>query len=78
MSDEDVLSQFDKIEEKVEKLIETCRSLEAANIELNNKYERLRQEADGKANAEKRYLEQRDLIRSKVDSLLSRLNSYSE
>lgn len=78
MSDEDVLSQFDKIEEKVEKLIETCRSLEAANIELNNKYERLRQEADGKADAEKRYLEQRDLIRSKVDSLLSRLNSYSE
>jgi len=78
VSDEDVLSQFDKIEEKVEKLIETCRSLEAANIELNNKYERLRQEADGKANAEKRYLEQRDLIRSKVDSLLSRLNSYSE
>jgi len=78
VSDEDVLSQFDKIEEKVEKLIETCRSLEAENIELNNKYERLRQEADGKANAEKRYLEQRDLIRSKVDSLLSRLNSYSE
>ena len=78
MNDEDVLSQFDKIEEKVEKLIETCRSLEAANIELNNKYERLKQEADGKADAEKRYLEQRDLIRSKVDSLLSRLNSYSE
>lgn len=78
MNDEDVLSQFDKIEEKVEKLIETCRSLEAANIELNDKYERLKQEADGKADAEKRYLEQRDLIRSKVDSLLSRLNSYSE
>ena len=78
MNDEDVLSQFDKIEEKVEKLIETCRSLEAANIELNDKYERLRQEADGKADTEKRYLEQRDLIRSKVDSLLSRLNSYSE
>ena len=78
MSDEDVLSQFDKIEEKVEKLIETCRSLEAANVELNNKYERLKQEANGKADAEKRYIEQRDLIRSKVDSLLSRLNSYSE
>jgi FtsZ-binding cell division protein ZapB len=78
VSDEEVLSQFDKIEEKVEKLIETCRSLEAANIELNDKYERLKQETDGKADAEKRYLEQRDLIRSKVDSLLSRLNSYSE
>ena len=78
MTDEEVLSQFDKIEEKVEKLIETCRSLEAANVELNNKYERLKQEADGKADAEKRYIEQRDLIRSKVDSLLTRLNSYSE
>ena len=78
MNDEEVLSQFDKIEKRVEKLIETCRSLEAANVELNNKYERLKQEANGKADAEKRYLEQRDLIRSKVDSLLSRLNSYSE
>ncbi len=78
MTDEEVLSQFDNIEEKVEKLIETCRALEAANVELNNKYERLKQEANGKADAEKRYFEQRDLIRSKVDSLLSRLNSYSE
>ncbi len=78
MTDKEVLSQFDNIEEKVEKLIETCRSLEAANVELNNKYERLKQEANGKADAEKRYFEQRDLIRSKVDSLLSRLNSYSE
>ena len=75
---EEVLGQFDQIEEKVEKLIETCRSLEAANVELNNKYERLKQEANGKADAEKRYIEQRDLIKSKVDSLLSRLNSYSE
>jgi cell division protein ZapB len=78
VNDEDVLSQFDKIEEKVEKLIETCRSLEAANVELNNKYERLKQEANGKADAEKHYLEQRDLIKSKIDSLLSRLNNYSE
>ena len=78
MTDEEVLSQFDNIEEKVEKLIETCRVLDAANVELNNKYERLKQEANGKADAEKRYFEQRDLIRSKVDSLLSRLNSYSE
>jgi FtsZ-binding cell division protein ZapB len=78
LNDEEVLSQFDKIEKRVEQLIETCRSLEAANVELNNKYERLKQEAEGKADAEKRYLEQRDLIRSKVDSLLSRLNSYSE
>jgi len=78
LNDQEVLSQFDKIEKRVEKLIETCRSLEAANVELNNKYERLKQEANGKADAEKRYLEQRDLIRSKIDSLLSRLNSYSE
>ncbi len=78
MNDQEVLSQFDKIEKRVEKLIETCRSLEAANVELNNKYERLKQEANGKADAEKRYIEQRDLIRSKIDSLLSRLNSYSE
>lgn len=78
MNDQEVLTQFDKIEKRVEKLIETCGSLEAANVELNNKYERLKQEANGKADAEKRYLEQRDLIRSKIDSLLSRLNSYSE
>jgi len=78
LTDEEVLNQFDNIEQKVEKLIETCRSLEAANVELNNKYERLKQEANGKADAEKRYFEQRDLIRSKVDSLLSRLNSCSE
>jgi protein-arginine kinase activator protein McsA len=75
---EKVLKQFDEIEQKVEKLIDVCKSLEATNLEFKTKIERLEEELQGKVEAENDYQEERALIRSKVDSLLARLEDLTE
>jgi len=75
---EKTLRQFDEIEEKVGKLIDVCKSLEATNLELKNKIGRLEEELQGKVEAENNYQEERALIRSKIDSLLIRLEDITE
>ena len=78
MDHEKVLRQFDEIEQKIGKLIDVCKSLEATNLEFKNKIERLEEELQGKVEAENNYQEERALIRSKVDSLLARLEGLTE
>ncbi len=78
MEHEKVLRQFDEIEQKVGKLIDVCKSLEATNLEFRTKIKRLEEELQGKVEAENNYQEERALIRSKVDSLLARLEDLTE
>ncbi|MEE8430804.1 MAG: cell division protein ZapB [Candidatus Desulfatibia sp.] len=78
MDHEKVLSQFDEIEQKVGKLIDVRKSLEATNLEFKTKITRLEEELQGKVEAENNYQEERALIRSKVDSLLARLEDLTE
>ena len=73
MDNELILRQFEEIEKKVESLIEVNKSLEATNLELGNKIKRLEEELQGKVEAENNYVEERALIRSRIDSLLVRL-----
>jgi uncharacterized coiled-coil DUF342 family protein len=73
-----IVRQFEDIEQKVERLIGVCRQLEAANSELSNKIEQLEKDLQGKIEEEKRYQAEKDLIRSKVDSLLAKLEDISE
>ena len=72
-----ISGQFDKIEGKVERLIEVCRSLEATNSELEGRIKDLEQELRSKIEAENQYSEQKDLVREKIDHLLSKLDSFS-
>ena len=78
MDNETILRQFEEIEQKVEKLVDVRKSLETTNSELKSKIEKLEGELQGKVEAENRYAEERVLIRSKVDHLLSRLEDISE
>lgn len=78
LDNEFVLKQFEEIERKVEKLIETCKALEATNLEQENKIKRLEEEIQGKVEAERSYTEEKALIRSKIDGLLTRINEISE
>lgn len=78
MENEVILQQFDEIEEKVERLIKVCKSFEATNLELKNKIERLEKELQGKVEVERSYAEERGLIRSKIDSLLVKLEDITE
>lgn len=78
MAREEISRQFDVIEDKVEKLIERCKSLEAKNSEFKNKIEKLEQELQERHETEKVYLEQKDLIRGKIDSLLGKLSMFAD
>ena len=78
MESEEILRQFEEIEQKVEKLISRCRSLEADNTNFMNEIERLEQELQKRAETENRYAEEKAFIRSKVDHLLNRLENMDE
>ena len=70
--------KFDQIEQRIGRLVEASKSLEATNEELRKKIETLEKELQGKTETEKGYLEERDLIRSKIDNLLVRLEEITE
>jgi peptidoglycan hydrolase CwlO-like protein len=78
LDNEIILRQFEEIEKKVEKLIDVYKSLEATNLELTNKIKRLEEELQGKVDAESKYKKEKNLIRSKIDSLLVRLEDIAE
>lgn len=78
MDNEFILKQFEEIEQKVEKLIETCNALEATNLDQKNKIKSLEEEIQGKVEAERSYAEEKALIRSKIDGLLVKLDEVSK
>jgi chromosome segregation ATPase len=73
-----IIVQFDEVEHKVERLIELCKSLEESNSELNGKIEDLQNQLNAKSENENRHNEQKEMILSKIDGLLSKLNHFSE
>ena len=67
MGNEQLFSQFDEIEKKVENLFEKIQSLEAINAQLKETISDLEKGARKKAEEEEKYSEEKALIRSKVD-----------
>ncbi len=78
MDNEFIVEQFEEIEKKVEKLIDVLKSHETTNLELRNKIKGLEERLQGKNEAESNYSQERALIRSKIDSLLVRLEGITE
>jgi prefoldin subunit 5 len=78
LANEEISRQFDVIEDKVEKLVKSCQNLEAENREYKNRLEGLEQELRDRREAEKLYLDQKELIRGKIDSLLEKLSSIRD
>ena len=78
MDNEFIVGQFEEIEKKVEKLIDVLKSHETANLELGNKIKRLEEELQGRNEVESNYSQERAMIRSKIDSLLVRLEDVTE
>jgi len=78
LENEAFVQQFDEIEQKVGRLIQASQALEATNAELRQKIESLERELQGKTKNERSYIEERDLIRSKIDNLLVRLTDITE
>ena len=75
MDSNQMQQRFEEIERSVERVIEVCRSCEAINLELKRKIEKLEEELQQKVEAERRYQEERSLIRSRIDNLLETLGA---
>jgi hypothetical protein len=73
-----LFDQFSQIEKKVARLIAICKENEAANLELRNKIKSLEEELLGKIETEKSHAQEKALIRSKIDSLLVRIEEIIE
>jgi DNA repair ATPase RecN len=73
-----VIQQFEQIEQRVEGLIGVCRKFEAENSELKNHVMRLEEELQGKQEQEKSYQEEKNLVRTKIDGLLAKLDTIAE
>jgi phage host-nuclease inhibitor protein Gam len=70
--------QFDQIEQKIGLLIKRCRNLEAENSQLIEKVRRLETTIQSNIETENRFAEQKEMIRSKIDNLMERLENLSE
>jgi hypothetical protein len=77
LDQESVLRQFGILENKIEYLIQNCKRLESANAELEQNNQQLTAQLDIKIAAEKQFDELKGLVRSKLDSLMGRLDEYT-
>ena len=73
-----LMQQFEEIEQKLERLIAICSSLEIKNIQLRNTISSLEAELRLKTEALENYSEERTMIRSKIDTLLVKLENIAE
>jgi FtsZ-binding cell division protein ZapB len=73
-----VLQHFDALENRIEHLIETCRQLEATKAELMQKNNELERQLEEKLAEHQQHQELKGLIRSKIDSLMGRLDELAE
>lgn len=78
MDNDNVMVQFDKLEQKVGNLLTKCKTLENLNVELSAKVRSLEEELKKKVEIENRYSEQKALIRSKVDNILAKLTNITD
>jgi hypothetical protein len=70
-----ILRQFEHIESRIEHLVKIGREKDAVIQQLSARIENLEEELRNKVEAEKRYSEERQAIRSRVDQLLARLKN---
>lgn len=77
MGNEFIKNKFDDIDNKIDFLIELCQTLQEENSELVSKIKHLEVLLAKKRGTEERYSEQEALVQSKIDGLLTKLDSFS-
>jgi len=77
LGNEIIKNKFDDIDIKVDFLIELCQMLQVENLELSSKIKDLETKLVKKNETEELNLEQEALIQSKIDGLLTKLDSFS-
>ncbi|OQY50643.1 MAG: DUF904 domain-containing protein [Desulfobacteraceae bacterium 4572_89] len=77
MGNEFIKNTFEDIDIKIDLLLELCQTLQVENAELLSKIKHLEANLNEKKETEKLYSEQETLIKSKIDGLLTKLDSFS-
>jgi len=77
LGNEFIKNMFEDIDIKVDFLLELCQALQVENAELLSKIKHLETNLNEKKQTEKLYSEQETLIKSKIDGLLTKLDSFS-
>ena len=75
---EAILQQFELIEQKVEHVVQARKQLQKENQDLNNRIGQLENLIQEKVETEKKHEEITALIRTKIDSLIGRLEGTTE
>ncbi len=76
MGNDQIHSTFDEIDKKVDKLLERCRSLQLENQDLTLRIKHLESDLEQKIQTEAQTSEQEAVIQSKIDGLLTKLDSF--
>ncbi len=74
MNEESILQEFDRLESKLNGLIEKCDALKAENLQLEARNNALEEELLEKTDNQNRFMEERNMVRSRIDGLLARVN----
>ena len=77
MDDQSLIVQFETIETRLDALIQICKDKDNQNKELIRRIEKLEEELRTKVEAEQKYVEEKALIRSRIDQLLMRLDDIA-
>jgi hypothetical protein len=77
LGNEIIKNKFDDIDNKVDFLIELCQTLQVENSEISSKIQQLEADLTRKNETEELNSEQETLIQSKIDGLLTKLDSFS-
>lgn len=78
MDDASILQDFDRLEARIDQLVRVCESLKAEKSALLNRVGELEALLTQKDEVQARLEQERSQVRSKVESLLSRLESPPE
>ena len=77
MGNDRIKKKFDDIDGKIDLMMGYCHSLQLKNKALFLKITSLEADLDGKRTAEIDFSEQEAFIRSKIEGLLAKLNTFS-
>lgn len=73
-----ILQQFELIEQKVEHVVQAREQLQKENSDLNNRIDQLENLIREKIEAEKKHADLTDLVRTKIDGLIGKLEGTTE
>jgi len=73
-----IIRHIDEVEKKIDTLVGAYAALKKENTELLEQIKRIEQALQEKSEAVMQYAQERDLVRSRIDALLSRLGDPSQ